>query len=140
MTIRFDSKKCTGCAACQMACMDQRDIQAGRQAPLRYLTLMESGGNAHYRCVGCVHCGNCIAVCQAHAIFRHESGLVLLDSDRCVGCGACQRSCPLGVISRDPDTGKAVKCDGCLGRVQAGLLPACVHTCPTGGLIFVSPD
>ena len=73
-------------------------------------------------------------VCSQKAISRNELGYVVLDGDKCVGCGACQKSCPFGVISIHPETGKAMKCDGCWGRIQAGLLPACVHTCPTGAL------
>ena len=43
--IQFDPKKCTGCAACQMACNDQRDIlSALNQTPLRHMEQREKDG------------------------------------------------------------------------------------------------
>lgn len=135
--ILFDKEKCTGCAACQLACDDQRDIDCTRgQAPIRRV---EQDGALYYRSVGCVHCGKCIAVCPQGAITRNELGYVVLDQEQCIGCGACMKVCPLQVISRVPDTGKAMKCDGCWGRIEAGLLPACVHTCPIGALYLSEP-
>lgn len=133
--IRFDAEKCTGCAACQLACDDQRDILCAlNQTPLRHMEQREKNGAIRDYSVGCIHCGKCMQVCPKKAITRNEMGYVVLDEDRCMGCGACKTACPLGVISIHPETGKAMKCDGCWGRIQAGLLPACVHTCPTGAL------
>ena len=82
----------------------------------------------------CVACGCCVKVCPLQAIEIVRGVMAQVRQDKCVGCGACQKSCPFGVISIHPETGKAMKCDGCWGRIQAGLLPACVHTCPTGAL------
>lgn len=133
MKILFDSKKCTGCSACQMACLDQRDIQTVLgQKPLRYVEIRENP--IGFFSVGCVHCGKCMTVCPEKCIERNDLGFVVQDLGRCIGCGACASACPLNVISISPETGKAVKCDGCSERVRAGLLPACVHTCPTGAL------
>ena len=43
--IRFDPEQCTGCAACQMACNDQRDILCARnQSPLRHMERREKNG------------------------------------------------------------------------------------------------
>ena len=40
--IRFDPEKCTGCAACQLACNDQRDILCAlHQKPLRHMEQRE---------------------------------------------------------------------------------------------------
>ena len=40
----------------------------------------------------------------------------------------------------NPETGKAVKCDLCHDRIEAGLKPACVTVCPTQCLYFGTPD
>lgn len=131
MKIKFDDKKCTGCQACQMACMDQRDIRPEKgQAPLRYVNLREQP--FAYLSIGCVHCGLCIKSCPAGAIYRDKNDLVLLEREKCQGCGSCLEACPFHVITMQD--GKAIKCDGCKERQKAGLLPACVHTCPTGAL------
>lgn len=129
--IKFDEKKCTGCQACQMACMDQRDIRPEKgEKPLRYVILREEP--FAYTSVGCTHCGECMEACPVGAISRKNDGIVLVDEETCIGCGICTHVCPYGVITLKD--GYSVKCDGCRERVNAGLLPACVHTCPTGAL------
>lgn len=135
MKIKFDPKKCTGCQACQMACMDQNDIRPEHnEAPLRYILPVEAECTLSFRCCGCIHCGKCMNACPSGAMERDDMGYIQLCQDRCIGCGSCVAVCPLHVITMQG--GKALKCDGCVGRIQAGLLPACVHTCPTGALIL----
>lgn len=134
MRIKFDPKKCTGCQACQMACLDQRDIRPECcEMPLRYVELREQGTQALYYSVGCVHCGKCMAECSQNAMERDELGFVRIVEERCIGCGVCMDTCPLLVITLTSN-GVAKKCDGCAARIKEGLLPACVHTCPTGAL------
>ena len=135
MKISFDPSKCTGCMACQMACLDQRDIDCKNgQKPLRYVEAREDGLSVTFHSIGCIHCGGCISACPMGCIGRDENGLVQIMDDSCIGCGSCVSTCPLSVISLSPATGRAMKCDGCAERIKAGLLPACVHTCPTGAL------
>ena len=134
MKIKFDPKKCTGCQACQMACLDQRDIRPELcQLPLRYVELREGQNSALYYSVGCVHCGACMDACPQQAMKRDEIGFVQIMEESCIGCGLCMDVCPFKVITLTR-FGKAKKCDGCAARIGAGLLPACVHTCPTGAL------
>lgn len=46
----------------------------------------------------CSGCGDCMNVCQVHALALRE-GTVCLDVDRCIGCGLCCASCPTGCLS-----------------------------------------
>lgn len=120
--------------ACQMACMDQRDIHPDKgEQPLRYVELREKGTEAVYYSLGCVHCGKCMKECPEQAMERDELGFVQIMEKKCIGCGSCLTGCPLGVMTLTEET-VAKKCDGCAQRIRAGLLPACVHTCPTGAL------
>jgi len=92
---------------------------------------------------GCMGFGDCVAVCDFDAIHVVD-GLSVVDYDTCVGCGACERTCPRHVITMVPfkdqkmlvvacsnmDFGKDVKtvCTvGCIGcklcqKLSQGLI------------------
>jgi formate dehydrogenase iron-sulfur subunit len=48
-------------------------------------------------------------------------------------------ACPYN-IPRAAKDGTIAKCDMCIDRVENGLLPACVKTCPTGAMNFGDRD
>lgn len=50
---------------------------------------------------GCLGMGDCIASCKFGAI-KIEDCKVVVDYDKCVGCGACEKACPRHVISMVP--------------------------------------
>ena len=83
----------------------------------------------------CIHCAapKCLAACPVHAIFvDSETGMVVIDQESCIGCGACATQCPFDAIQIV--AGIAKKCDGCYMRLKDGRLPACVRACRTGAL------
>ena len=86
----------------------------------------------------CNHCDNppCVQVCPVGASFRLEDGVVLVDSDYCVGCSYCIQACPYGARFLHPVTRTAEKCTFCYHRLVQGKLPACVEMCPTQARIF----
>ena len=51
-------------------------------------------------------------------------------------CEAVRQACPYNVPRRDDKTGMLTKCDMCIDRLQAGMVPICVKTCPTGTMVF----
>jgi carbon-monoxide dehydrogenase iron sulfur subunit len=62
-----------------------------------------------------------------------ESGLVVHDKDKCIGCWTCIMVCPYGAISMDVSgSGVVAKCDLC----QTLDIPACVANCPNEALVF----
>jgi len=82
----------------------------------------------------CRHCDepHCLKACITGAMYRdEESGAILNDAERCVGCWTCIVACPYGGIFRDESKSKVVaKCDYCLDQGD----PACVKNCPNGAL------
>lgn len=51
---------------------------------------------------GCLHLGSCISVCDSSAISRNSFGEIVVDKDKCIGCGKCTKICPNGVIKLIP--------------------------------------
>ena len=45
-------------------------------------------------------------------------------------------SCPYDIPRKDPKTKRIVKCDMCIDRVRANLLPMCVKSCAMGAMSF----
>ena len=86
----------------------------------------------------CNQCDNppCVQVCPVGATFKTDEGVVLVDSDYCIGCRYCIQACPYGARYLDPRTKTADKCTFCYHRITQGLLPACVEVCPTEARVF----
>jgi carbon-monoxide dehydrogenase iron sulfur subunit len=80
----------------------------------------------------CLHCAPdrapCLTICPEDAI-EEIDGAIVIDEDVCIGCGLCKNACPIGAIHMD-ECGIAKKCNLCIDQDT----PACVLTCPTGGL------
>lgn len=135
----FDPKRCIECSACEAACKQWNQVETGVNVRWRRVLRQESGSfpNVHVTAISmaCNHCENafCQKVCPARAIWRRGS-MVLIDSEKCVGCGQCYAFCPYGAPQFNPVTRKTTKCTMCFDRVEQGLQPACATACPTGAL------
>jgi len=78
------------------------------------------------------------------ATYKRPDGLILIDADKCIGCGKCIDACPYGVRSfnpfvkagKKPENQAADKCDMCKHRVDNGVEPSCVNTCQGRARIF----
>ena len=49
-------------------------------------------------------------------------------------------ACPYDIPRQNPQTKQIVKCDMCIDRVRANLLPMCVKTCAMGAMSFGERD
>ena len=143
--IIVDQKRCMGCRQCMVECAMVHADAATLDEALRCGELLEP--RIHVEPVTgqfgmplqCRHCldAPCIVICPTEAINRaSETGPVLVDIKRCIGCGFCAIVCPFGVISMSGDGKAAIKCDLCIERTEMNQEPACVAGCPTRALQF----
>ena len=135
-----DQRKCASCKACEVACKRRNKLEAG-DARLRRVQTIESGTFPDTKVVhfsmSCMHCGKpaCVEVCPAAAISKDpDSGAVIADRTKCIGCHYCFFACPFGVPQYREEDGTMIKCDLCADRRSMGLDPACAHTCFYGAL------
>ena len=63
-----------------------------------------------------------------------ESGVIIIDTDKCNGCGWCIEACDFGTISLDAENKVVNICDLCDGE------PKCVEWCPEEALELTTRD
>jgi formate dehydrogenase iron-sulfur subunit len=160
--ILVDVSSCTGCKACEVACIKWHDlkppiasaeslrekgfsVQSAPDLAANLFMLMsfqeaetERGWTwfiAKHQCMHC-HDPGCLAACPAPgAIVQYANGVVDFDQSRCIGCGLCRPACPFDIPRFDANE-HPFKCNFCLDRVGNGMVPACAKACPTNALHF----
>lgn len=141
--IRAVEEWCLGCKLCEVSCRTShsksKDIikchKKEKHTPTSRI-FVESGKDFNFA-VNCRHCKEamCVKSCITGAMYKDpETGYVLNDPTKCIGCWTCILACPFGAIARDISDKKVVaKCDLCAEVGQ----PACVENCPNRALILV---
>jgi Fe-S-cluster-containing dehydrogenase component len=136
-----DIRLCVGCFACEVACKQEHNLPVGERwiritkvGPLK----IEGKLVMHFLPMHCRHCGRppCIDVCPTGAISKRPDGIVLFNSEACIGCKACIEICPFHAPQYSPEKDIVRACNLCIERVDRGLEPSCVQNCPTGALYF----
>ncbi|WP_028574663.1 4Fe-4S dicluster domain-containing protein [Desulfonatronovibrio hydrogenovorans] len=139
----IDSSVCIDCKACMVSCKVQHNLPRGHWRNWIKHTdpdfTMGKHTFVHFQPGGCMQCDNptCVFACPSGATFKdEETGIIHVNEDLCIGCGNCVKACPYGARYRHPTKRVPDKCDFCKQRLDMGLLPACVDTCPTKARTF----
>jgi carbon-monoxide dehydrogenase iron sulfur subunit len=122
---------CSGCRACQVACVARHEGLFGvHTARLRIIKNEALGTDRPQVCRLCRR-APCVAACPTGALHQDETtSAVLLKAEACTGCQKCLEACPFDVIGLHPQTNLPLICDLCAGE------PACVQRCPTGAISY----
>ena len=159
----IDLARCVGCNACTLACKIENGTPPDVYWTRVYT---EEAGTypdveTTYVPALCNHCEDapCVKVCPTGASHQRADGIVLVNQDACIGCRFCMVACPhnerfylrhgtletgyYGERTEFEDAkwslfteGTVHKCTFCAHRVDEGLEPACVVTCPTEARVF----
>lgn len=137
----FDANRCTGCHACRLACSIENGLEPenGWRRVETFNPDRHPSAPSFHLSLACNHCAEpaCMYACPALAYGRDaETGAVLLDPDKCVGCGYCSWACPYDAPVYYEHDGVMSKCTFCDHRLKQGRKPACAALCPTGALDF----
>lgn len=140
-----DVSKCIGCFACHVACQNQNELpddssyirfedkERGQFPDVKYTIAP----------LQCMHCADapCVPVCPTGASAKDpNTGLTLVDKEKCMGCRRCVAACPYNVRVYLGDAGIAQGCNLCLSLLKNGQEPACVSTCLTKARLFGDLD
>jgi len=137
----IDTKLCIGCGDCVVACKTENKVPEGLNRD--WVVEATSGTYPHlsteFRSERCNHCSHATCVYQCPTGASHhwrDSNIVLVDPRKCTGCKACIAACPYDARLVMHPEGYIDKCTFCVHRVEKGLDPACVSTCPTHCMHF----
>ncbi len=113
MRLYFDSAKCSGCRACQVACSLNLFMENNpKKGALRIIPHFPVPGV--YELKVCTQCGDCAAVCPTEAIQQNDRGAYFVDFSECNLCEACVPECEEEVMFvRTELASSAWKCDLC---------------------------
>ena len=159
-----DLTLCTACRGCQVACKQWKKLPAEKttnwgshQNPkdlsgdtIRLVRFNEVKVEDKLQWLffpeQCRHCVEppCIDAMEVPGSIVHDAetgaviytDLTMKEKDK----EAFQASCPYDIPRVNQETGKVMKCDMCYDRVQSGMRPACVTSCPTGTMNFGDRD
>lgn len=163
----IDTNRCVGCHTCAVACKVENGL-ADNTWWNRILTVGDGLDNPSgtfpdnsisFYPLACQHCANpaCVKVCPVGATYKEtDTGVVLQDYDKCIGCRMCIAACPytgvrsfnweepkysIGFATGDESAPAHLKhvvekCNMCYHRVLRGEKPECVSACTQSARIW----
>ncbi len=157
--ILHDTTRCIGCRKCEEACNKVNELPAPEQ-PFDDLSVLDKTRRTRsdvFTVVNqfqkedsqlpvfvkkqCNHCLEpaCASACFVRALRKVKTGAVIYDESLCVGCRYCMVACPFNIPAYEYNeaiTPRVTKCTMCHPRIEKGLLPGCVESCPKEALAF----
>ncbi|MDE3143908.1 MAG: 4Fe-4S dicluster domain-containing protein [Bacteroidota bacterium] len=157
----IDLSRCKNLRKCQEACNHMHSLSPG-QNWIKVDSMDDDSAHTapYWQPTTCMHCDEppCVKVCPVDATFKRQDGIVLIDSDRCIGCRFCMAACPYSTrvfnwgtpqipaevavqpysceTSVPQKKGTVGKCDFCPDMARRGELPHCVSACPNGTFFY----
>jgi protein NrfC len=144
-----DTKKCSGCMSCMLACSL---VHEGKEniCLSRIQIVQDSFGRfpSDITIAQCRQCEDplCVRVCETKALQAEETNrnVRVVDDRKCIGCMRCVQVCPFmpSRVQWNFETKRAQKCDLCSEtpfwneRGGAGGKQACVEVCPVRAIEF----
>jgi Fe-S-cluster-containing hydrogenase component 2 len=129
-----DPEKCTGCGICELVCSG---VKEGGFNPLLSrirMVRLEPFSNMAISCRLC-ETPKCVKSCPRKALTADENtGVIVVDEQKCDGCRWCMEACEFGVIFVHKDKRTSQVCDLCQ------LNPKCVTFCPQEALQLMTGE
>ncbi len=165
-SILVDTSKCTACRGCQVACkqwnglpgtktkqigtyQNPQDLSAQTWKLVRFSEGIKENGKPYWyffseQCRHCLEppCMDSIGGYAPDGVKKDEvtGAIVFTPKAKEAPLDEVKSACPYNIPRQDPKTKDFAKCTMCIDRVSANRLPACVQSCPTGGMIFGERD
>jgi len=162
-SILVDTSKCTACRGCQVACKQWNQLpgthtkNAGsHQNPsdlsfetyklVRFSEGQNGDGKPYWYFFSeqCRHClsPGCMGSAEKEEIIQDEKtgAVIFTPNTKDLKFKTVLEDCPYGIPRQDPQSKVMAKCNMCNDRIAAGMIPACVKSCPTGAMIFGERD
>ena len=141
----IDTRTCIGCGDCVVACKTENKVPDGLNRDWIVEATRGTYPNltTEFLSERCNHCSNptCVTLCPTGASHLwKDTNIVLVAAEKCTGCKACIAACPYDARLVMHPEGYVDKCTFCHHRVEEGLDPACVSSCPTRCMHFGSLD
>lgn len=142
--IYVKEEACVGCGLCKVYCQTEHSkskdvIKAHKKENPRPVPRirLEKNGEVCFS-LQCRQCDEpwCVYSCLTGAMRKDlTSGIVTVDTQKCMGCWTCIVACPNGALTRDISGKVVAKCDLCPGHE----VPVCVANCPNEAL-YIADD
>ncbi len=132
-----NDEACRGCEACTLACAVAHEGAA--QPGLARLVVTKDMARYEFHIDYCRHCEDppCLAACPTAAMSLDARGVVLIEDELCIRCGACAEACPYNAVYYLAEQDRYIKCDLCAGRPEG---PLCVAFCPVEAMLLTAEE